>query len=119
MYIIRLPQKARIPAEGVVSEWLVSKGKAVGKGDVIARVEVFGQTIELESPVAAEVLEIVKPAGATVYGQQPLAILGKKGDDVQSVLNQFVPKRAIVQADWDTQPQAKQTQFQGSSSLRA
>jgi hypothetical protein len=37
-------------------------------------------------------LEIIIPAGASVYGRQPLAILGQKGDDVQAVLDSFAPK---------------------------
>lgn len=110
MYIIRFPQKARIPAEGVVSEWLVSKGKTVEKGGVITRVEVFGQTIELERPVSAELLEIITPAGVAVSGRQPLAILGKKGDDVQSVLKGLTPQTPAVQPAADIQPTPKQTQ---------
>ncbi|MBM4103870.1 MAG: hypothetical protein FJ263_07450 [Planctomycetes bacterium] len=110
MYIIRLPQKARVPAEGVISEWLVSNGKTVEKGGVIARVEVFGQTLELESPVSAELLEIITPAGIAVSGRQPLAILGKKGDDVQSVLKGLSPQTPAVQPVLDVQPTPKQTQ---------
>jgi pyruvate dehydrogenase E2 component (dihydrolipoamide acetyltransferase) len=112
MYIIRLPQKARIPAEGVISQWLVSKGKQVEKGEIIARLEVFGQNVELESPVSAEMLEIIIPAGASVYGRQPLAILGKKGDNVQAVLDSFAPKAKAPAPVADTVPVTKQTQIE-------
>jgi pyruvate dehydrogenase E2 component (dihydrolipoamide acetyltransferase) len=111
MYIIRLPQKARIPAEGVISQWLVSKGNPVEKGAVMARLEVFGQTVELESPVSADVLEIIIPAGAAVYGRQPLAILGKKGDSVQAVLDSFAPKAPASAPVAETVSVTKQTQI--------
>lgn len=112
MYIIKLPQKARVPSEGVVSQWLFTKGQAVQKGQVLAKVEVFGQILELESPVSAELLEIVTSAGMAIWGKQPLAILGKKGDDVQSVLKKFAPKAPAVESVPAIQPVTKQTQSQ-------
>jgi pyruvate dehydrogenase E2 component (dihydrolipoamide acetyltransferase) len=99
-----------VPSEGIIAQWLVSVGKTVAKGDVIARIEVSGQIMELESPVSAELLEIIKPVGTTIYDRQPIAILGKKGDDVQSVLNKLAPKSPTPQPVQETQPHTKQTQ---------
>jgi pyruvate/2-oxoglutarate dehydrogenase complex dihydrolipoamide acyltransferase (E2) component len=110
MYIVKIPQKAGIPLEGVVSEWLVSKGTTVKKGTAIVRVEGFGQTIELESPVTAELLEIITPVGEFCSAGQPLAILGKHNEDVRAVLKSLNIKAIASQSTADNQPAPKQNQ---------
>ena len=102
MYTIKLPQKARIPSEGVVAEWLISKGQAVQKGQILVQIEVFGQVISLESPLTADVLEILVGAGIPFSAQQPLMILGRKGEDVSAVLEKLAPKKAPAKADMDS-----------------
>lgn len=92
MYIINIPPKARGLTEGVMLNWQVSEAQSVEKGQILGRIEAFGQLVDLECPQSGELLKILVGPGKPFYGTQPLALLGQKGEDVNKALEKLFPK---------------------------
>jgi pyruvate dehydrogenase E2 component (dihydrolipoamide acetyltransferase) len=70
--------------EGVIAEWIVKEGQAVKSGDVLCEVETDKATMAYEASAAGTLLKILKPAGSKAAVGDPIAVLGKAGEDWQS-----------------------------------
>lgn len=92
MYIINIPSRVRGLTEGVMLNWQVSENQSVEKGQILGRIEAFGQLVDLECPQSGELLKILVSSGEPFYGTQPLALLGQKGEDVAKALETLFPK---------------------------
>ncbi len=72
--------------EGTLVEWLKKEGDTVAEGELLAEVETDKATMEMESFFAGTVLKLLVEAGATVKVGDPLAIIGKPGEDISALL---------------------------------
>lgn len=63
---IRVPNLGTEATAGKVVGWLRSVGEQVAAGDVVAELETEKAVVELEAPVAGQIVEIVQPVGAEV-----------------------------------------------------
>ena len=84
---LRLPRMSDTMEEGVIAELLIKVGDTINTGDVIAEVETDKATMEWESFQEGKVLHVAVASGDTVPINGLVAIIGKEGDDYQSLLN--------------------------------
>ena len=83
---IKLPRMSDTMEEGTIVSWFVKVGDTVKSSEMIADVETDKATMELENFEKGEVLYLLDE-GATVPVETVIAIIGKKGEDFQDLLN--------------------------------
>ena len=85
--VIKMPKMSDTMTEGVISSWLKKEGDVIVSGDVLAEVETDKATMELESYEDGILLHIGVPEKATVAVDAIIAIIGAKGEDIQSLIS--------------------------------
>ncbi|GAB4474430.1 MAG: pyruvate dehydrogenase complex dihydrolipoamide acetyltransferase [Thermoflexibacter sp.] len=85
--VIRMPKMSDTMTEGVIANWLVKVGDKVKSGDILAEVETDKATMELESYVDGTILFIGIEKGKAVPVDGIIAVVGKEGEDYQSLLH--------------------------------
>src|SRR5919197_1283678 len=75
-YTFRLPDLGEGVAEGVISRWLVEVGQEVQEDDALVEIETDKATVEIPSPVAGPVAEILVEAGQAVPVGTALVVIG-------------------------------------------
>lgn len=83
---ILMPRLSDTMTEGVIAAWHKRVGDTVKKGDLLAEVETDKATMELESYQDGILLHIGTPDGGKLQVNDLLAILGKSGEDISSIL---------------------------------
>ncbi|MDX9897899.1 MAG: dihydrolipoamide acetyltransferase family protein [Spirochaetia bacterium] len=73
--------------DGIIAEWLVKEGQAVKSGDALCEVETDKASMPYEASRAGTILKIVKAAGQKAAVGEIIAVLGKPGEDWQSVVD--------------------------------
>ena len=86
--VIKMPKMSDTMTEGVISAWLKKEGDVIVSGDVLAEVETDKATMELESYEDGILLHIGVPEKATVAVDAIIAIIGAKGEDIQSLISE-------------------------------
>ena len=117
--VIKMPKMSDTMTEGVISTWLKKEGDVIVSGDVLAEVETDKATMELESYEDGILLHIGVPEKATVAVDAIIAIIGAKGEDIQSLISdssQSVSGPATVPTG-DTEPAKGDTM--DASSIKA
>ena len=87
--VIRMPKMSDTMEEGVIASWQVKVGDQVSSGDILAEVETDKATMELESYEDGVLLHIGIEEGESVPVDGVIAILGKKGEDISSLLKEL------------------------------
>jgi len=82
---IKLPRMSDTMEEGTIVSWFVKVGDTVKSSEMIADVETDKATMELENFEKGEVLYLL-PEGSTVPVETAIAVIGKKGEDFQDLL---------------------------------
>ncbi|MBS1620502.1 MAG: pyruvate dehydrogenase complex dihydrolipoamide acetyltransferase [Bacteroidetes bacterium] len=85
--VILMPRLSDTMTEGVIAEWHKKIGDPVKKGEVLAEVETDKATMELESYKEGTLLYIGKEKGGKLQVNDLLAIIGKKGEDITSLIS--------------------------------
>jgi pyruvate dehydrogenase E2 component (dihydrolipoamide acetyltransferase) len=85
---IRMPRMSDTMTEGVIVEWHKKVGDNIKPGDLLADVETDKATMELESYNEGTLLYIGVEKGNAVPVEGILAIVGKKGEDYNSFLEE-------------------------------
>lgn len=86
--VIRMPKMSDTMEEGVIASWLVKEGDKVNPGDILAEVETDKATMELESYEDGTLLYIGAKEGDTVPIDGVIAVIGEKGEDYKSLLEE-------------------------------
>lgn len=86
--IVTMPKLSDTMTEGVVAKWHKKVGDKVKSGDLLADIETDKATMEFESFSEGVLLHIGTPEGGTAPVDSLLAILGKEGEDISSLINQ-------------------------------
>lgn len=86
--VILMPRLSDTMTEGVIAAWHKKIGDTVKKGDLLAEVETDKATMELESYQDGVLLHIGTPNGGKLQVNDLLAVLGKSGEDISSILAQ-------------------------------
>lgn len=86
--VILMPRLSDTMTEGVIAAWHKNVGDAVKKGDLLAEIETDKATMELESYQDGILLHIGTPKGGKLQVNDLLAIFGKAGEDISSLVAQ-------------------------------
>ncbi len=92
--VILMPRLSDTMTEGVIAEWHKKVGDPVKKGDLLAEVETDKATMELESYKDGTLLHIGIDKGGKLQVNDLLAIIGKPGEDISSLINSSLPVAA-------------------------
>jgi pyruvate dehydrogenase E2 component (dihydrolipoamide acetyltransferase) len=96
--IIEMPKLSDTMTVGVIAAWHKKKGDKVKSGDILAEVETDKATMELESWFDGVLLyTAVEPGGGVPVGDL-IAIVGKEGEDVSSILSTYQSKSSAAPA---------------------
>lgn len=93
--VIRMPRLSDTMTEGKIVSWNKKVGDAVKPGDVMAEVETDKATMELESYQEGVLLYIGVEPGNAVIVDGILAVIGKAGEEFQSLLTASVPTNIV------------------------
>ena len=86
--IIKMPRLSDTMTDGVVVKWYKKIGDKIKEGDLLADIETDKATLEFESFQEGFLLHIGVQENETAAVDSILAILGEKGEDINSILNQ-------------------------------
>jgi len=86
--VVNMPRLSDTMTEGVVAKWHKNVGDQVSEGDLLAEIETDKATMEFESFQEGFLLHIGVAEGAKAPVDSILAILGEKGEDISSLLEQ-------------------------------
>lgn len=84
--IVRMPKMSDTMAEGVIAKWHKKVGDQVKSGELMAEIETDKATMDYESFNEGTVLYLGAQEGQAVKVNDVLAIVGKKGEDYQALL---------------------------------
>ncbi|SOU86900.1 Acetyltransferase component of pyruvate dehydrogenase complex [Tenacibaculum dicentrarchi] len=84
--VINMPRLSDTMEEGTVASWLKNVGDKVEEGDILAEIETDKATMEFESFNEGVLLHIGVQEGEAAPVDTLLAIIGKEGTDVTTVL---------------------------------
>jgi pyruvate dehydrogenase E2 component (dihydrolipoamide acetyltransferase) len=85
---IRMPRMSDTMTEGVIVDWHKKVGDKIKPGDLLADVETDKATMELESYNEGTILYIGVEKGQAAPVEGIVAIVGKEGEDYQSLLGE-------------------------------
>ncbi|MGJ4788465.1 pyruvate dehydrogenase complex dihydrolipoamide acetyltransferase [Leptospira koniambonensis] len=83
-------------SEGVLVKWLKKKGDSVAPGEILAEVETDKAVMEMEAFDAGVILEILAQEGAKLPVGAPVAIIGKAGEDITSLLSEAKSRSTAI-----------------------
>ncbi len=84
--VILMPRLSDTMTEGVIAAWHKKVGDTIKKGDLLAEIETDKATMELESYQAGTLLHTGGEKGEKLQVNDLLAIIGKPGEDISSLL---------------------------------
>ncbi|RWX02253.1 pyruvate dehydrogenase complex dihydrolipoamide acetyltransferase [Flavobacterium cerinum] len=85
--IITMPRLSDTMTEGTVATWLKKVGDTIKEGDILAEIETDKATMEFEAFDAGVLLHIGIHEGESAPVDSVLAIIGKEGEDISSLLS--------------------------------
>ncbi len=97
--VIRMPKMSDTMTEGVIAAWNKKVGDVVKSGDILAEVETDKATMDMESYYDGTLLYIGVEKGQAVPVDAIMAVVGKPGEDFQSLLNGSAPAVAAAPAE--------------------
>jgi len=83
---VTMPRLSDTMTEGTVASWLKKVGDKVSEGDILAEIETDKATMEFESFNEGTLLHIGIQEGETAPVDSLLAIIGKEGEDISTLL---------------------------------
>lgn len=86
--VIRMPRMSDTMTEGKIVDWHKKTGDKIKPGDLLAEVETDKATMELESYNEGTLLYIGPKKGDSVKVEGILAVVGKEGENYQSLLDE-------------------------------
>ena len=85
--VIRMPRLSDTMTEGTVATWLKKVGDTIKEGDILAEIETDKATMEFESFNSGVLLYIGIQEGQSAPVDSLLAIIGKEGEDISSLIS--------------------------------
>jgi pyruvate dehydrogenase E2 component (dihydrolipoamide acetyltransferase) len=84
--IVGLPKLSPTMEEGTLARWAKSEGDEIAVDDLIAEIETDKATMEWRAFDKGVLLKVLVPAGTTLKPDTPVAIVGKRGEDLAPLL---------------------------------
>lgn len=91
--IITMPRLSDTMTEGVVATWLKKVGDTIKTGEILAEIETDKATMEFESFYDGVLLHIGIHEGESAPVDSLLAIVGKQGEDISTLLTAGAPEK--------------------------
>jgi pyruvate dehydrogenase E2 component (dihydrolipoamide acetyltransferase) len=110
--VITMPRLSDTMTEGTVATWLKKVGDKIKEGDILAEIETDKATMEFESFNEGTLLHIGVQEGETASVDSLLAIIGKEGEDISSLLNGGSAPAEIQEEVIATQEELPTSNFQ-------
>ncbi len=107
--VITMPRLSDTMTEGTVASWLKKVGDKVSEGDILAEIETDKATMEFESFNSGTLLYIGIKEGESAPCDSLLAIIGKEGEDISSLLSPSAPKTETIVAEEAVTPVVSNT----------
>lgn len=117
--VIRMPKMSDTMEEGVIAAWNVKVGDVVKSGDILAEVETDKATMDMESYYEGTVLYIGVEKGQAVPIDSVIAVIGKPGEDYQSVIGEAAPAKAEEKAPAAEAPASAPAEAADISNIKA
>ena len=95
--VITMPRLSDTMTEGTVATWLKKVGDKVSEGDILAEIETDKATMEFESFNSGTLLYIGIKEGESAPCDSLLAIIGKEGEDISSLINPPTPEAKVAE----------------------
>ena len=83
-----MPKLSPTMEEGQISRWVKNEGDAFDANETLAEVDTDKATMEMTALSGGTLLKILKQAGDTAALGEPIAITGKKGEDISALLKE-------------------------------
>jgi pyruvate dehydrogenase E2 component (dihydrolipoamide acetyltransferase) len=80
----KLPDLGEGLTEGEIARWHVSEGQEIAEDDPLVDIQTDKATVEIPSPYAGVVLQIVVPEGDVAPVGAPLVVIGRRGEEPES-----------------------------------
>ncbi|WP_367898959.1 pyruvate dehydrogenase complex dihydrolipoamide acetyltransferase [Leptospira sp. WS58.C1] len=113
--ISEMTQLSPTMSEGVLVKWLKKKGDSVAPGEILAEVETDKAVMEMEAFDSGVILEILAQEGAKLPVGAPVAIIGKAGEDITSLLSEAKSRSAASGTSTPATPPPASEPVQASS----
>lgn len=84
--ITGMPRLSPTMEEATLVRWAKQEGDDIAVDDLIAEIETDKATMEWRAFDAGVLLKILAPEGASLKPDEPVAIIGQRGDDIQQLL---------------------------------
>ena len=106
---------------GTLARWRKKEGDTVASGDVLCEVETDKATMDYESSSEGTLLKILLPEGGQAKVGEPIAIVGKPGEDIAAILAEGAaqPARTVVSKPGPARPAAPSTAGVAAAALPA
>lgn len=82
---IEMPKLSDTMEEGGIASWLKKEGDFIEEGEAFVEIETDKATMEYNSPVEGTLLKILVPAGKTSALNEPICIIGAKGESIEGI----------------------------------
>ena len=79
----KLPDLGEGLTEGEVARWLVAEGQELAEDDPLVEIQTDKATVEIPSPYAGTVLQILVPEGEVAPVGAVLVVIGEPGEEVR------------------------------------
>lgn len=96
--VIKMPLLSDTMTEGKIVKWYKKLGDKVKGDDALADVETDKATMEVNGYVDGTLLYIGVPEGQAAKVNEIIAIIGKEGEDIQSLLASSAPATTVAPA---------------------
>src|ERR1700712_1245129 len=83
-----MPKLSPTMEEGQISRWVKNEGDNYEANESLAEVDTDKATMEMTALSAGTLLKILKGAGETAALGEPIAIIGKAGEDISALLGE-------------------------------
>src|SRR6187431_1640209 len=84
-----MPKLSPTMEEGQISRWVKNEGDTYEANETLAEVDTDKATMEMTALQPGTLLKILKQAGDSAALGEPIAITGKKGEDISALLKEI------------------------------
>src|SRR5688500_19054457 len=83
-----MPKLSPTMEEGQIARWVKNEGESFDANETLAEVDTDKATMEMTALSGGTLLKILKGAGDTAALGEPIAIIGKQGEDISALLSE-------------------------------
>ena len=104
--VVKMPKLSDTMTDGVVAKWHKKVGDKVSAGELLAEIETDKATMEFESFEDGTLLHIGVEEGGSAPVESILAIIGKKGADIDTLIKAHEQKNSTSVSETKEEPKA-------------